>query len=840
MPLTLITGPANAAKAGAVLERFRAALPREPVLVVPTPADVEHYQRELAAEGIVLGAQVMTFSWLVRALAEAAGVRSRVLGPVARERVVRAAVAETRLDALARSAAAPGFAAAAEALFAELGRSLVGPARFTQAIRVWIAAGDAPAHAGELAALYSAYHRRLERLEVVDAEGLARAALDALRGRPAAWGARPVFLYGFDDLTPLQRDAVETLARHADVCVALAYEPGRAAFAGRAATVELLKPLAERHELLGDRSDHYEANARAALHHLERGLFEPDAGQLPPNGAVRLLEAGGERAEAELVAAEILELTGSGVVPEDIAVLVRGGAAEAGVLGQVLDVYGIPVSLERRITLAHTRLGAGVLAAARAALPGGTAGDLLTWLRTPGRLAEPDAADALEAHVRRAELTTADEARRALRRIAAAARPDKTAAVGAAPAVAVDEPSGVVAGELVVAGIDDALDALAAAAADGAEAFLDALVAESEAIWTAPHRRAAAVLGPDAAADARAAAALRKAADELRGLAAADPSLAGGPADLLAALADVQVREPAADGAVLVADPLSIRARRFRAVFVCGLQEGAFPRHPMPEPFLDDTARASLARASGLVLARHEDVLARERYLLYSAVSRPEEVLFLSFRSSDEEGDPAQPSAFVDDIRALFTDELWTRRGRRLLGEVTWPPAAAPTPHELRRARAVAEELPEPPPLGPPQAAPVLGLLAARHTEAARGLELFAGCGVRWLVESVLRPQKVEPDPDAMRRGSIAHAVLEQTLRRLREREGSARLTPDSLQAALEELDAAMAARRASASGTRERAASARAGGRPAAIAAPRGRVRPRPRAPLAGMELRP
>ena len=56
MPLTLITGPANAAKAGAVLERFRAAIPRDPVLVVPTSADVQHYQRELAAEGIVLGA----------------------------------------------------------------------------------------------------------------------------------------------------------------------------------------------------------------------------------------------------------------------------------------------------------------------------------------------------------------------------------------------------------------------------------------------------------------------------------------------------------------------------------------------------------------------------------------------------------------------------------------------------------------------------------------------------------------------------------------------------------------------------------------------------------------
>ena len=49
--------------------------------------------------------------------------------------------------------------------------------------------------------------------------------------------------------------------------------------------------------------------------------------------------------------------------------------------------------------------------------------------------------------------------------------------------------------------------------------------------------------------------------------------------------------------------------------------------------------------------------------------------------------------------------------------------------------------------------------------------------------------------------------MLEQTLRRLREREGSARLTPASLPAALEELDAAMAERRAAAAGTRARAA---------------------------------
>src|SRR4051794_38136255 len=440
VPLTLITGPANAAKAGAVLERFRAALPREPVLVVPTPADVEHYQRELSAEGIVVGAEVDTFQRLVRRLAAAAGVRTRVLGPVARGRLVRAAVAGTGLTVLARSAAAPGFPAAAEALFAELGRSLIGPARFAAAVRDW---EDAPPHAGELAALYSAYHRRLERVQAVDAEGLARAALDALRERPAAWGGRPVFLYGFDDLTPLQRDTVETLARHADVCVALAYEPGRAAFAGRAATVELLKPLAERHELLHDRSEHYAPAARAALHHLERELFEPGAVRRPPNGAVRLLEAGGERAEAELVAAEVLELMGDDVLPEDIAVLVRDGGE---VLAQVLESYGVPVNSDRRPRLDRTRLGAGVLAAARAALRDGTAADLLTWLRTPGRLADTDAADALEAWARRAEVKTAAEVRA---RLADTAPLDALADAAAAGPAAVPAPPPAQAGAVL-------------------------------------------------------------------------------------------------------------------------------------------------------------------------------------------------------------------------------------------------------------------------------------------------------------------------------------------------------------------------------------------------------
>ena len=57
---------------------------------------------------------------------------------------------------------------------------------------------------------------------------------------------------------------------------------------------------------------------------------------------------------------------------------------------------------------------------------------------------------------------------------------------------------------------------------------------------------------------------------------------------------------------------------------------------------------------------------------------------------------------------------------------------------------------------------------------SAGALERFAGCPVKWLVEDVLKPEKLEPDPEQMVRGSYAHRVLELTYRRLRERTGRA------------------------------------------------------------------
>jgi RecB family exonuclease len=137
---------------------------------------------------------------------------------------------------------------------------------------------------------------------------------------------------------------------------------------------------------------------------------------------------------------------------------------------------------------------------------------------------------------------------------------------------------------------------------------------------------------------------------------------------------------------------------------------------------------------------------------------------------------------------------------------VTWPPPEAPTPHELRRARAAAEARPDPAPLGAPVTPAVLERLAAHDREPARGVETFAGCGVRWLVDRLLRPERTAPDPEPMTRGSLAHAALERTLGLLRERTGSAALGPGTLDAALDALETVMDELRGSARDVRARA----------------------------------
>ncbi|HYB23234.1 MAG TPA: PD-(D/E)XK nuclease family protein, partial [Solirubrobacteraceae bacterium] len=814
MPITLITGPANAGKAQLVMEAVRRHLAhdREPTLVVPTRVDVEHYLRELAGQGTALGVRVERFEGLIAEVVRRAGIGKAALGELTRERVIATLLA--RAGHTAGTAGAAGLVRALAEVFAELQVRRVTPARLSQALGSWRAAdaassphreggfatGTGDGHAAaqlELGRLFADYCRTLEWLGRMDIEQRAVLALDALRERPALWGPTPVLLYGFDDLTALQLDAIETLGRVVDteVTVSLAYEPGRVAFVGRAASFHALAPLAARHHQLQARADHYAPHARAALAHLERSLFEPQAqvsqaARVDAGTAVTLLEGGGERAELELIAGEIRGLLDQGVPAAEIAVLVRAGGTDLDLLEEVFAAAEITFALARRRRFADSAVGRALIGllrcvpaaghlqpadrAARAHAEDvavgsaqGELADLLAWLRAPGQPGAPAAddsgacaADRLELLARRSGALSAEQAR--------------------------------VLWEQRLWPLES-IDRLAASSSEGEGetvvgdpvALCERAARELQWLFNAPRRGRAQLLARDELDEAAALSAGRRALSELRELARAAPELAPRSAPELARVLErldlfSGVRPEHGPGdAVAVLDPLALRARRVRALFVCGLQEGVFPAHARPRPILAEEERRRLAEVSGLRLGEPQDVLAAERYLLYAAVSRPQERLFLSWHTADDDGEVSSRSLFVDDICDLFDASLQRRRGRRPLGAVDDIPersagAGAASAHKMLSDQRV------------------LAGLRARAWSAS-SLERWIACPTSWFVERMLRPQQLEPDPEPLARGALAHAALKDTLEGLRRETGTAQLTPAGLPRARELLAAALA-----------------------------------------------
>jgi len=125
-----------------------------------------------------------------------------------------------------------------------------------------------------------------------------------------------------------------------------------------------------------------------------------------PAWRLRLLEGGGERAELELVAAEITALLEQGMAPEEVAVLARPAGTSMDLLEEVFAAAPFPFALQRRRPLGDTAIGKAIVGLLRCVpggdgSPAGELGDLLAWLRAPGLLEQVALADSLELRARR-------------------------------------------------------------------------------------------------------------------------------------------------------------------------------------------------------------------------------------------------------------------------------------------------------------------------------------------------------------------------------------------------------------------------------------------------------
>jgi ATP-dependent helicase/DNAse subunit B len=762
MPLNLIHGPPNSGRAGIVRRRFTAELGSSPLLVLPTLDDVFAFERELCREeGALLGGAVSTFDGLFEEVAAAAGMLGapRIRG-AQRERLVSVAVTRSRPRILARSAERPGFAAAAAGLLEELQAALLDPS----AVEAAASGLEDSAYLGELAAIYRAYSELLDSLGLADRHQLARQALAALEHDPGSWNGRPVFLYGFDDLTREQLRLVAALSAAAPVTVALTYEE-RPVLAARAALLEELRAIGPAGE---ETTEPDPAHTQSpALFAIERGFGNREAEPVSPDGSLVLLSCAGERAEAEAIGAEVARLLADGENPEGIAIAVRDPARRGLLFRDVLEAYGIPVALEADVSISGTATGAALLALLRAAFTTKAASDLLAYLRGPRR-GRPADVDWLEREILRRRLRSADEAAEAWKETAGRELSDLERLRSAA-----DDPPKLLA--------------------------LVAEIARDIAEWPlAREESRGQVPGPAENEELRAAARIAATLEGLGDLEGLEP----GPAELIDSLRRLTMplwRGPA-EGRVRIASPYRLRAGRFRRLFVASLQDGEFPRHGSDSPFLSDRQRAQLG------LPARAETEAEERYLFYSCLSLPTAGLWLSCRTSDEGGGAEQPSPLLGEVRRLLDppppadredpDPLEPELVRvRDLGEVTFDPSMAPSEVELARSLALrpaverdavlaplgidseaAERIGSrlaaaaererraraPGPLSNPA---VIAELGSRREYGATTLEAFALCSYRWFIGDELRPEPLGPVAEPIAQGGLMHEVLERLYR---------------------------------------------------------------------------
>jgi ATP-dependent helicase/DNAse subunit B len=724
--LNLITGPANAGKVALLLRRYLEALPEEPYLIVPNRSDVERVERDLLElQPALLGGSIGTFDDLFQRIARGSGESRQVATEAQRALVVRRALAGRSLNGLGRSARFGGFADALLTVVAELESGLLDPNDLE----------------GELAALYAAYRAELDRLNLWDRDLLRRQAADRVASDLAAWQGEPVFAYGFEDLTGAEWALLQALAGRSDVTVSVPYEPGRAAFASLARTMDDLTGLADGRieELPPD----FERVAEPALAHLERALFAEKPGPAPDiDGALRFFEAAGTRGALELVGEELLGLIRAGTAPEQIGIVCPSLERWQAPLETALGTLGVPYALEAYARLDKTAYGQALLSLLRFAWLGGGRADLYAFLHSPYSGLTRQNVDFLEGRLR---------------------------------GRAVEKPE-LVEEETIRLRDGQPLPVLEALRSAGTP--VDAVAGLAGAMLRAAYGLEAPPVGEHSRQDIRAHETVMRLLGELRGWSELDGSLSA--EEVVAALERAEVRRSSTSepGRVAVVDLLRARTRRFEIVFVLGLEEGRLPRRGHESPFLGDDARREL----GARLERPDQV-SRDRYLFYTACTRATRRVYLVREAAGDDGSPREPSPFWEEVQTLFPREdvvRWTRR--RPLSELTWPLEIAPTDRERVRAvalraaddRSTAEAIAaangwerqltralrafqRPTRLKHPQ---VLEELRARGVFSVTELERFADCSSIWFLERVIDPKTMDRVVDARLRGSIAHQVL--------------------------------------------------------------------------------
>ncbi|HEX6963402.1 MAG TPA: UvrD-helicase domain-containing protein, partial [Lacipirellula sp.] len=381
--IELLIAPAGSGKTAAALQEYRRILAAGPVLqrrrvlwLTPTHAAAMAVRDALAeaASGALLEPGVRTFAAFASEVVWDAGLRVQVVSSLQRRRLLRRVIAEAARDGkltyFGRVIDSSGLVNLVDEAIADLKRRDISAEAYQKAGR-----GALPRQR-EIADLYARYEKLLTDANLLDAEGLFRAARDGIQqASDVGTGIELIVVDGFTDFTTAQLEILQVLSQRARRLLVTLLGDGQREhrradlFAKTQATRDALAKLGT--------TSPYSLQATAyslpqALAHLERNLFRSYADIEPLSPAAeksldraQLIAASGVQAELEQIARRVKRLLLDGVPPSEIVVTFRSLHDVADRLRGVLDDFGVPAHFDAPRRLAASPLVRSLLGVIR-------------------------------------------------------------------------------------------------------------------------------------------------------------------------------------------------------------------------------------------------------------------------------------------------------------------------------------------------------------------------------------------------------------------------------------------------------------------------------------------
>lgn len=765
MTLTLITGPAKCGKTAAAVDTILAYPPLEAAAsvryVVPTTEAarrVEELIMERTGRPGILGNVVTTFFGLANEFISGKGLAGKLISDIQKELTLHKLVETAQPVYLRESAEFPGFIAALDQIIGELKISLVKPEDLRAALEA--AKAGLPATTvskiSELADLYERYQEDiLLANDLHDREGLMWRALDIVKHEPL--DLRHAVFDGFEEMNSVEREFLAVLAaRVPEVAVALTHQADREEVFGATAPIrQFVLDLGATERVLERRT-----NSGTDLAHLEKHLFDDGTGprRRAGDGTVTVVEGCDRAMEIEIAALEIRRLVfESGYSLSDIVLTARDIDSYRELVDRVLGDHDVPVKEGKR-PLAETAL-ARLLCCCLNIVRGG-------WPRV-------EVVRLLKSEMVAENLGPACEVEIDAKRFGIVGGRNKWLGSWG------ERDGGHGFRLATLKRVADFEDALRRAKSMTQRAAAVRVLVDGFK-WRLDDR----CLAQDAAA--------HKAIEEILDELASSTSLIGatdaaGFMEILDQSIALSSYAPAeALDSVRLAPVTALSGGRYKAVFILGLVETAFPRQIREEPFLRDRERQMLNRAMGARLPLRRAQADLERWFFYTAVGAAVERLYLCYPLAGETDHESLPSFYLDEVARVLEGLPRLRRDytrlaprpadgrsrtalRRAITYALAQPAAVgaeeaalaynalPEPERAALARVLADSIERPAAIIDPK---LLERLGADRVFTCTELETYAACPFMHFCGHTLGLEATREEIGGLDIGALLHDVL--------------------------------------------------------------------------------